>query len=162
MPGPAGPAPLRPAAGGVPSRAASSAPPPSQESGDAPRPRQRQCPARPRACYHVLNRGHNREVVFADEPDRLYFLDLLARYRARFGLRLYHYCLMTNHFHLLLEVQAPRLLSKAMAGLLRAYVHHFNRRYGFVGDLWQRRFKSPAIGADTHLLSCGRYTERNP
>jgi putative transposase len=54
-----------------------------------------------------MNRGHNRETVFADDEDRGYFLQLLARYRDRFALRRYHYCLMSNHFHLLLQLPQP-------------------------------------------------------
>jgi putative transposase len=114
------------------------------------------------ACYHVLNRGHNRETVFADDADRRFFLSLLARYRQRFSARLYHYCLMGNHFHLLLQLDDPGHLSALAAGLLRSYVHYFNRRYGFVGHLWQGRFKSPAVQTEGYLLSCGRYIERNP
>ena len=109
-----------------------------------------------------MDRGHNREPVFADGEDRHAFLNLVARYQQPFGLRLYHYCLMTNHFHLLLQLDDPRRLSALMAGLLRAYVHHCARRHGFVGHLWQGRFKSPAIQCSTYLLSCGRYIERNP
>ena len=126
-------------------------------------------PRRPRrsqwtdaACYHVMNRGHNRETVFGDDDDRRYFLGLLARYKARFPLRLYHYCLMGNHFHLLIQLAQPRHLSALLAGLLRSYVHYFHRRTSFVGHLWQGRFKSPAIDVETYLLSCGRYIERNP
>jgi putative transposase len=114
------------------------------------------------ACYHLMNRGHNRETVFADAADFRYFLDLLGRYRQRFAVRIYHYCLMSNHFHLLVQLPDPERLSALVAGLLRAYVHYFNRRYAFVGHLWQGRFKSPAIEAEPYLLSCGRYIERNP
>jgi len=114
------------------------------------------------ACYHVIDRGHNREAIFHDAEDCAYFLGLLARYGKRFTLRLYHYCLMTNHFHLLVRLGDARQLSSLMAGLLRSYVHHFNRRHGFVGHLWQGRFKSPAVEAERCLLSCGRYIERNP
>src|SRR6476646_6210342 len=90
------PAPARTLAGGT---AGAAAPTP---------PEGRLMPRTPRrwqwteaACYHVMDRGHNRETVFADDEDRRHFLELLARYRDRFGLRLYHYCLMGNHFHLL-------------------------------------------------------------
>src|SRR5262245_52826826 len=114
------------------------------------------------ACYHVLNRGHARETVFHDDRDRLYFLELLGRYRDRFGLRLYHYCLLDNHFHLLLQLPQPGALSRLVAGLLVAYWHHYRRRYGLVGHLFQGRFKSPAVDADAYLLSCDRYVERNP
>src|SRR5690242_9653075 len=114
------------------------------------------------ACYHVMDRGHNRETIFADDEDRRHFLKLLARYRDRFDLRLYHYCLMGNHFHVLVQLGEARRLSALMAGLLRSYTHHFHRRHGFVGRLWQGRFKAPAIEAEGYLLSCGRYVERNP
>jgi len=66
----------------------------------------RRIPRKPRyllwskeACYHIFNRGHNREVVFRQDDDRCFFLELWQRYRDRFALRMYHYCLMDNHFH---------------------------------------------------------------
>ena len=113
-------------------------------------------------CYHIINRGHARETVFHDDDDRAHFLKLLRRYRDRYGLRIYHYCLMGNHFHLLLQLPDARHLSRCMAGLLVAYWHHYRRRYALVGHLFQGRFKSPAIEAEAYLLSCGRYIERNP
>ena len=58
--------------------------------------------------YHVMSRGHNREALFADSNDSCHFLSLLERYRRRHGFHLYHYCLMTNHFHLLLQLDNPR------------------------------------------------------
>ena len=114
------------------------------------------------ACYHVLNRGHAREAIFHDDEDRTCFLRLLAHYRDRFGVALYHYCLMGNHFHLVLRLPEPGRLSPLVAGLLVAYWHHYRRRHGLVGHLFQGRFKSPAIEADAYLLNCGRYVERNP
>ena len=114
------------------------------------------------ACYHLMDRGHNREPVFLDDEDRRAFLGLVERYRRRVGFRLYHYCLMKNHFHLLLQLEDPRHVSPLMAGLLRAYVHHCHRRHGFVGHRFQGRFKSPAVQRRAYLLSCGRYIERNP
>jgi putative transposase len=114
------------------------------------------------ACFHLMNRGHNREAVFTDDDDRRAFLDLVGRYRDRFSFRLLHYCLMTNHFHLLVKLRDLREVSAIMAGLLRAYVHHCYRRHGFLGHRWQGRFKSPAIQCRDYLLSCGRYIERNP
>ena len=101
-----------------------------------------------------------REAVFAAEDDARYFLGRLARYRQRFGFRLFHYALLTNHFHLLIQLDKPRRLASLMAGLLLAYVRYFNRKYGFVGHLWQGRFKSPIVQRQGHWLSCGRYIER--
>jgi putative transposase len=114
------------------------------------------------AYYHLMNRGHNREVLFRVDDDFTHFLKLLKRYHGRFGQHLFHYCLMPNHFHLLADCSSPDALSKWMAGLLRSYVHYYNRRYGFVGHLWQGRFKSPVVGAEEYFLSCARYIERNP
>jgi len=123
-------------------------------------PRQQQ--AAPAAFYHVMNRGHNREVVFARADDFNYFLRLLDRSRQRFPVRLDHYCLMSNHFHLLVHGERVADLSSWMAGLLRSYVHSFHRRSGFVGHLWQGRFQSPAVAVAEYFLSCARYIERNP
>jgi putative transposase len=114
------------------------------------------------AAYHVMSRGHNRGALFADADDTRYFLRLLDRYRRRFGFRLYHYCLMTNHIHLLLQLDDPRRLSSLMAGLLLAYARYCNGRHGFVGHLFQGRFKSPLVQREGYWLSCGRYIERNP
>ena len=107
-------------------------------------------PRRPRracwtdaACYHVMNRGQNRASIFADDNDRQYFLALLARYSQRFDIRLYHYCLMSNHFHLLLQLAQPRQLSRLMASMLVAYVRYFQRRYRFVGQRVSRPIQEP-------------------
>jgi putative transposase len=108
-----------------------------------------------------MNRGHNREAVFLDDDNRLALLHLLARYRQRFGFRLFLYCLVANHVHLVVQFDQAQHLSPFLAGLLRAYVHHCHRRHGFVGHRWQGRFQSPAIGVREYLLSCGRYVERN-
>src|SRR5579871_2926773 len=102
------------------------------------------------ACYHIFNRGHNRATVFADDADRRYFLDLLARDQQRFAVRLSHYRLMGNNFHLWLPLADARQLARVMAGLLLAYVCYCQRRYGFVGHLGQGRFKSPAIEAELY------------
>ena len=71
------------------------------------------------ACFHLMNRGHNREPVFADDEDRRAYVELVARYRDRVGFRLLHYCLMSNHFHLFVKLPDPRQVSMLMAGLLR-------------------------------------------
>jgi REP element-mobilizing transposase RayT len=74
----------------------------------------------PDACYHVLNRGHARETVFHDPDDFAAFLHLLDRYAEAAPFRLYQYCLMSNHFHLLVHFDRPDRLSPVMAGLLVA------------------------------------------
>jgi putative transposase len=94
-----------------------------------------------------MNRGQNRATLFADDADFGYFVSLLARYSGRFQVRLYHYCLLNNHFHLLLQLPQPRHLSRLVAGLLVAYVRYVQRRYRFVGHLFQGRFKKMELGA---------------
>jgi putative transposase len=112
--------------------------------------------------YHVMNRGHNREVVFQTDDDHAYFLELLQRSRQRCAVRLYHYCVLDNHFHLLVGCAVAGELARWMAGLLRAYVHHLHRHTGFLGRLWQGRFRSPAVAVEEYFLSCARCIERNP
>jgi REP element-mobilizing transposase RayT len=111
------------------------------------------------AAYHVLSRGHNRGILVADAADLREFLTLLQRYRQRFDFHLYHHCLMTNHFHLLLQLEESRRLSSLLAGLLLAYAHHC-RRHGLVGRLYQGRFKSIPIHEE-HLQTVRRYVKRN-
>jgi hypothetical protein len=89
------------------------------------------------ACYRIMNGGHNRERTPGDDVDRRQFLLLLARHQKRFGLRLYHNCLMTNHYHLLVQRQRPAEFSSWLADMLHAYVHYFDRPYGFMGHLRQ-------------------------
>ncbi len=79
------------------------------------------------ACYHILNRGHARERIFHDDEDREAFCRLLRRYRDRYDARLYHYVLMDNHFHILMQLPRPGSLSRLVAGLLVAYWHHYRR-----------------------------------
>jgi len=112
--------------------------------------------------YHLMNRRHNREPVFTDDEGRRAFVELVARYRYRVGFQLFHYCLVSNHFHLLVKLPDPRQVSTLTAGLLRAYVHHCHRRNGLVDRRWQGRFESPAVQWRDYFLSCGRYIERNP
>lgn|SRR6266446_9136332 len=114
----------------------------------------------PGSYYHLMNRGHNREVVFASDDDHAYFLELLDRYRQRFPLRIFHYCLMSNHFHVLVRCENAEALSPCLGGLLRAYVHYFNRRYGFIGHLWQGRFKSPAVAVVDYFRFSAKFGEK--
>jgi putative transposase len=114
------------------------------------------------AAYHVLNRGHNRQTVFPEAADCETFLALLDKYRQQFAARVFHWVLMSNHFHLLLQLPDPRRLSAFMAGLTLSYVHHYRRRFGFVGHLWQGRYKAFVVQRHGYWVSCGRYIERNP
>lgn len=112
--------------------------------------------------YHVVNRGNNRQEVFKDRADFEKYLDLLKRYKQQYGFRLYHYVLMNNHVHLLIETSDKGTISKIMQCITLAYTRYYNRRYKSSGHVWQGRFKSPVIEKDSYLLQCGRYIELNP
>jgi putative transposase len=112
--------------------------------------------------YHALNRGNNRADVFADDADRLTFLESLARTQDRYPFRLFGYCLMTNHFHLLLRPEPGQSISRILQSLTIAHTWRYHKRRRTSGHVWQGRFKSPVIQDDSHLLVVLRYIEANP
>lgn len=112
--------------------------------------------------YHLFNRGNFRLEIFHDSEDYQYFVKLLSNYSKEHNFSLYHWVLMPNHYHLLLEIEEPEKLSSVMSGLARAYVYYHHKKYQLSGHLWQGRFKSQAVEKDLYLLACGRYIERNP
>jgi putative transposase len=112
--------------------------------------------------YHALNRGNNRTDVFGDGADRLAFLEALAKTRERYPFRLFGYCLMTNHFHLLVRPEAGQSISRILQSLTVAHTWRYHKRHHSSGHVWQGRFKSPVIQDDAHLLVVLRYIEANP
>lgn len=112
--------------------------------------------------YHVIQRGHNRQRVFADDVDRRQYLGWLHEASAQYGLAVHAYVLMDNHVHLLCTPSQGDALSQAMQALGRRYVRWFNRRHGRTGTLWEGRFRSSLVEADRYLLACQRYIETNP
>jgi putative transposase len=97
-----------------------------------------------------------------DEDDFKVCVLGLRRYKKKYGILLYGFCLMPNHIHIVGEPKKPKSLSKFMHGFLRSYTAHFNNRYEKVGHLWQGRFKSKIIVKDRYLLDCINYVELNP
>src|ERR1043166_7123739 len=91
--------------------------------------------------YHVIVRGNQRRMTFRSDDDYKAYLDRLEKYRAKFHVRIYAYCLMPNHVHLLLETGATPL-AKFMQGLQQSYTQYFNRRYHKVGHLFQGRYQA--------------------
>jgi len=112
--------------------------------------------------YHIINRGNRRDEIFHYPEDYKYFIKILAEYSSRFEASIYHWVIMPNHYHLLIEIEYPEKLSKMMAGLARSYVHYYQKNYHQGGHIWQGRFKSQPIEKEVYLLRCGRYIERNP
>ncbi len=112
--------------------------------------------------YHVYNRSNSKLPIFRSVEDYRLFKNLLLKYGLRFSVKFYHWIIMQNHFHLLLEIETPEELSKMMAGIALSYTHYFHRKYETVGYLWQGRFKSQAVQKELYMIACGRYIERNP
>lgn len=112
--------------------------------------------------YHVYNRGNNKMTLFREASDYHHFLDRLREGRRKFEPEIYHYCLMSNHFHLLLRVKQARDLANLMHAVQLRYAIHYAKKYEFVGHVFQERYRSPRISQESYYLQCGRYIERNP
>ena len=115
-------------------------------------------------CYHVINRGNGRMKVFHNAEDHVNFLELLHRANARIDMRLLAFCLMPNHFHLVLWPRQDGDLGRHLQWLLTSDVRRYHRMRGpgSSGHVWQGRFKAFPIEQDIHLLTVMRYVERNP
>ncbi|MBI5626428.1 MAG: transposase [Nitrosomonadales bacterium] len=115
----------------------------------------------PDALYHVTARGDRREDIFEDDLDRQAFLDTLEQVITQFNWICYAWCLMDNHYHLL--IQTPDVnLSKGMRQLNGVYTQASNRRHLRVGHLFQGRFKAILVESDAYLLELARYVVLNP
>ena len=116
----------------------------------------------PHILFHVINRGNARQTVFRDRADFEYYRNLLVRYKQKYGVHIYHYVLMANHIHFLMEPTLENTLSKWMQGITISYTKYFNKKYQSVGHVWQSRFRSIPIQSDLYFLRCARYIELNP
>jgi len=114
------------------------------------------------AIYHIVNRGHNRQTLFRERADYIKFKDIVKQYIDRYQFKLFHYCIMTNHFHMIMRIVNAKDLSLIMKGVTQTYVNYHKRKYRTVGYLFQGRYKSFVIEKDEYLLECARYIERNP
>jgi REP element-mobilizing transposase RayT len=115
----------------------------------------------PGAYYHVTCRGNERRAIFRDDADRRQFLELLSLSLETYGVTLYVYVLMTNHFHLVLCTPKGNL-SAFMRHFNISYTMAFNRRHGRVGHLYQGRYKAFLVDSDSYLLELSRYVHGNP
>jgi putative transposase len=112
--------------------------------------------------FHILARGNNKQWLFEDKSDFKYYLDILKRLKKEQPFLLYHYILMNNHVHLLIETNQKTELSKLMKRINLLYYNHYRRKYNYAGHFWQDRFKSILVSKDEYLLACGLYIEGNP
>ena len=115
----------------------------------------------PRAVHHVTLRCNNREFLFA-EPWFARFIELLQEARTSFPIRLFHYCVMTNHVHLLLQVGHGDTLPRVMHWLSTSFVRRFNKATGRRGHLWEARYRSTIVEQATYFLRCMAYVDLNP
>lgn len=113
------------------------------------------------ALYHVTSRGNARQDIYTNDADRQEFLKILTKVIARYNWLCHGYCLMTNHYHLLIETIDPNL-SLGMRQLNGLYTQSFNRSHSRVGHVFQGRYKSILIEKDAHLLELCRYIVLNP
>jgi REP element-mobilizing transposase RayT len=115
----------------------------------------------PGALYHVTARGDRRDDIYLDDEDRRAFLGLLGQVCQRFDWACHAYCLMTNHYHLLVETRQANL-SRGMRQLGGVYTQRFNRRHGQVGHVFQGRYHAILVDKEPHLLELCRYVVLNP
>ena len=111
---------------------------------------------------HIVQRGHNREACFFGEEDYTSYLHWLGEALSDTDCQLHAYAMMTNHVHLLLTPKKAEAVPRLIMSLGRRYVQYINRTYKRTGTLWDSRYKSSVIQADTYLLTCQRYIELNP
>ena len=124
-------------------------------------------PRRPRiqlddVLLHIVQRGHNREACFIAEDGYQSYLHWLGEALAAHECKLHAYVLMTNHVHLLLTPKRAASVPRLIMSIGRRYVQYINRTHRRTGTLWDSRYKSSVIHADTYLLACQRYIELNP
>jgi len=112
--------------------------------------------------YHIMLRGNNRSRIFHNDDDFCYFIELLKENKEKFGLKIYHYALMDNHIHLVVQSPDGAKLSAAMKRITVTYTRYYRKIYKGIGHFFQDRFKSFLIQEGKYLLECGRYVELNP
>jgi putative transposase len=111
--------------------------------------------------HHVTCRGNNKRSIFEDDHDRNRFLIMLGRIARRYGWKIHAYCLMGNHYHLVIEID-ERGMSRGFCELHTGYAHSYNKRYGRVNHLFGKRYWSERLEDDASLINTCRYVLRNP
>ena len=116
----------------------------------------------PNTPQHVIQRGNNRQACFYADEDYQFYLEWLKDYADKTECRIHAYVLMTNHVHLLVSTDRAEGLGALMKALGQRYTQYVNKVYRRSGTLWEGRYKSCPIQAETYLLACQRYIELNP
>lgn len=112
--------------------------------------------------HHITQRGNNRAEVFFDDEDRAFYIKTLKSYCEKWKVKIWAYCFMTNHVHILAVPKAEESLSISMGRTNLIYTQHVNRKYRRSGGLWQNRFFSTIVEKAPYLWAVARYIECNP
>ena len=112
--------------------------------------------------HHIIQRGNNRQAIFASPKDYQVLLGLLQEHAAAHRVAIHAYVLMSNHFHLLATPETAEGIPMLMQAVGRRYVRYFNSKSGRTGTLWEGRYKSTLIQAERYLLTCMAYLDLNP
>ncbi|MCD6311274.1 MAG: transposase [Elusimicrobia bacterium] len=112
--------------------------------------------------YHVMARGNNRANIFHDDEDFGFYLKQIKDNKEKYNLKIFHYALLNNHLHMIIQSPEGKNLSEAMKRLNVTYTRYYRKKYGGIGHLFQGRFKSFLIQKGKYLLECGIYVELNP
>mgnify|MGYP000523637818 CR=1 FL=1 len=116
----------------------------------------------PGQAQHIIQRGNNRQAIFAAEADYQFFRDALVEAAAEHGLAIHAYVWMTNHVHLLVSPEFESSISKVFQSVGRRYVQYFNHTYERSGTLWEGRYRATVVDSERYLLTVMRYIELNP
>lgn len=114
------------------------------------------------SALHIMCRGNNKQNIFNNDSDKLYYWRLLDGLKDENKINIFHYCIMNNHVHLIVWVSCASKLSKFMKQVNLSYFNYYKKLYGYWGHIWQGRYKSNIIETDSYLLHCGKYIELNP
>ncbi len=114
------------------------------------------------ALLNITARGNNKKIIFRKDSDYTAFKKRLLRYTHQSKVKLYHYCLMRNHVHLIAKASGKESISEFMHKLQLSYFYCFKKRYGYCGRFWQGRFSSKLIEDESYLLTAAVYIEANP
>ncbi len=115
----------------------------------------------PGATYHVMSRGNRRTSLYKDKSDYLRFLECVSSAKQQYGCKIHALCLMTNHFHMIVETDRTELW-KIMQKMLHPYSMDFNHKYSFTGHLFESRYTACIIEDETYFLEASRYIHLNP
>lgn len=118
---------------------------------------------KPECFYHIYNRGNNKEQIFKQKTDKRLFVNLIYKYKKGSGIRIVTYCVMDNHFHLIVRTgKNPKRVSKFMQKLCTSYALQINRKYDRIGHIFQSRYNANLLPYKKDLERALRYVRNNP